>query len=136
MDSDLIVLNPLDDLLPAPGTRFIARPGEGYLGSDGDDNNAEYWRELCALVGVRFDDFKMITSFPERRPIRAYWQTGIYTYEKSTNLGSSHYETMRKLLSSKVGSKSAGIYHQDQVAISLACRKLRLNRFRKQVKLY
>jgi hypothetical protein len=127
MDSDLIVLNPLDDLLPAPGTHFIARAGEGYLGSDGNDENAEYWRALCTLVGIRFDDFEMITSFPELRPIRAYWQTGIYTYHTLTRLGNTHYEILRKLLSSKVGSKRAGIYHQDQVAISLACQKLRLS---------
>ena len=41
MDSDLVVLNPLDDLLPSPGTQFVARAGEGYLGSDGDDENAD-----------------------------------------------------------------------------------------------
>ena len=127
MDSDLIVLNPPDDLVPAPGTRSIARAGEGYLGSDGNDENSAYWRALCALVGLSFDDFEMITSFPELRPIRAYWQTGIYTYEKTSGLGQAHYEILRKLLSSSIGSKTAGIYHQDQVAISLACQKLRLS---------
>jgi hypothetical protein len=126
MDSDLIVLKPLDHLVPAPGSRFIARAGEGYLGSNGDDANSVYWRALCALVGVKFDDFEMITSFPELRPIRAYWQAGIYTYEKTTGLGRAHYEILRKLLSGNIGSKSAGIYHQDQVAISLASQKLKL----------
>jgi hypothetical protein len=126
MDSDLIVVNPPDDLVPAPGTCFIARAGEGYLGSDGDDGNSAYWRVLSALVRINFDDFKMITSFPELRPIRAYWQSGIYTYEKVTGLGRVHYEIIRKLLSSNIGSKAAGIYHQDQVALALACQKLRL----------
>ena len=126
MDSDLIVLKPPDDLVPAPGTRFIARAGEGYLGSDGDDGNSAYWRVLCTLVGINFDDFEMIKSFPELRPIRAYWQSGIYTYEKATGLGRAHYEIIRKLLSSNIGSKTSGIYHQDQVALALACQKLRL----------
>jgi hypothetical protein len=126
MDSDMIVLNPPDELVPASGTHFIARAGEGYLGSDGADSNSTYWRALCALVGICFDDFPVITSFPEIRPIRAYWQSGIYTYEKQTGLGREHYEIIRKLLSSNIGSRAAGIYHQDQVALALACQKLRL----------
>jgi hypothetical protein len=102
-----------DVLVPAQGTRFIARAGEGYLGLNGRDGNAAYWRALCGLVGINFDDFAMITSFPEKRPIRAYWQSGIYTYERGTRLGQAHYEILRKLLSSNIGSKAAGIYHQD-----------------------
>ena len=127
MDGDMIVLQPLDDLLPSPGTQFIARAGEGYLGSDGDDGNAEYWRAVCALVGTYFADFGMIRSFPELRPIRTYWQSGIYTYDKSTRLGRTHLEIIRSLLSSHVGSKTAGVYHQDQVSLALACQKLRLS---------
>jgi hypothetical protein len=126
MDGDMIVLQPLDDLLPSPGTQFIARAGEGYLGSDGDDGNAEYWRAVCALVGLDSADFAMIRSFPEFRPIRTYWQAGIYTYDTSTRLGRTHHEIIRTLLSSRVGSKAAGVYHQDQVSLALACQKLRL----------
>jgi hypothetical protein len=127
MDSDLIVLNPLDDLVPAFGTDFIARAGEGYLGSDGADSNSAYWRALCGLVGLSFDEFPMITSFPELRPIKAYWQSGIYSYKKASGLGREHYDIIRRLLSSNIGSKAAGIYHQDQVALALACQKLGLS---------
>ena len=126
MDGDMIVLQPLDVLQPALGTSFIARAGEGYLGSNGADKNAAYWRKLCATIGIDFDEFPMIFSFPERRQIHAYWQTGIYTYAKQTRLGRAHYEIICKLLSSNIGSKQAGVYHQDQVSISLALQKLRL----------
>jgi len=126
MDGDMVVLQPLDCLSPEFGTEFVARAGEGYLGSDGSDTNAPYWRKLCDLISIDFDKFPEIVSFPEGRRIRAYWQTGIYTYATATRLGSEHYETIQKLLSSNIGSRQAGIYHQDQVSISLAVQKLKL----------
>jgi len=127
MDGDMVVLQPLDSLSPTDGSQFIARAGEGYLGSDGADKNAPYWRKLCELIGTDFERFPEINSFPEGRRIRAYWQTGIYTYGTATRLGAAHYETIKKLLSNSIGSREAGIYHQDQVSISLAVQELRLH---------
>ena len=126
MDGDMVVLQPLDNLSPAEGTQFIARAGEGYLGSDGADKNASYWLKLCELTGLDFAQFPEINSFPEGRRIRAYWQTGIYSYATSSRLGATHYEIIKRLLSGSIGSKEAGIYHQDQVSISLAVQKLGL----------
>jgi hypothetical protein len=126
MDGDMVVLQPLSCLSPAEGSQFIARAGEGYLGSDGIDNNAPYWRKLCELVDIDFDRFPEITSFPEGKRIRAYWQTGIYSYATTSRLGGAHYDIIKRLLSSSIGSKTAGIYHQDQVSISLAAQKLGL----------
>lgn len=127
LDGDMVILQPLDDVTPAEHTQFIARAGEGYLGSDGSDANATYWLKLCETFGLNFDDFPEIVSFPERRAIRAYWQTGIYTYKTATRLGAEHFEIIARLLGEKIGSKQAGIYHQDQVSISLAVQKLKLN---------
>ena len=126
MDGDMVVLRPLDELSPTDGSQFIARAGEGYLGSDGNDKNAPYWRKLCELIGVDFDRFPEINSFPEGRRIRAYWQTGIYTYATATRLGAAHYAIIKQLLANSIGSREAGIYHQDQVSISLAVQKLKL----------
>ena len=92
LDGDMIVLQPLGDLIPPPGCQFIARAGEGYLGSDGADANAAYWNKLCELVGIDFSAFPNIVSFPDRRGIRAYWQSGIYAYATSTRLGAAHFE--------------------------------------------
>lgn len=126
MDGDMVVLQPLDCLSPKAGTEFIARAGEGYLGSDGLDRNARYWKKLCELIGIDFDEFPEIVSFPEPRRIRAYWQSGIYSYATTTRLGAAHYELIKKLLTSNIGSVHAGVYHQDQVSISLAVQKLKL----------
>jgi hypothetical protein len=126
LDGDMIVLQPLGDLIPPPGCQFIARAGEGYLGSDGADANAAYWNKLCELVGIDFSAFPNIVSFPDRRGIRAYWQSGIYAYATSTRLGAAHFEIISRLLTNNIGSKQAGIYHQDQVSFALAVQKLKL----------
>ena len=126
MDGDMVVLQPLPHLTPTEGTQFIARAGEGYLGSDGSDKNAPYWLKLCELIGLDFARFPEINSFPEDRRIRAYWQGGIYTYPTASRFGSVQYEIMKRLLSSNIGSRQAGIYHQDQVSIALAVQKLAL----------
>ncbi|MGW1420233.1 hypothetical protein ACWAT4_08965 [Bradyrhizobium manausense] len=126
LDGDMVILQPLDDVTPAEHAQFVARAGEGYLGSDGSDANATYWRKLCEIFSLNFADFPEIVSFPERRTIRAYWQGGIYTYRTTTGLGAAHFEVIARLLEEKVGSKQAGIYHQDQVSISLAVQKLKL----------
>ena len=120
------MLQQLDDLPPLQATQFIARAGEGYLGSDGDDGNAEYWRAVCQLVGIRFDDFGSIELFPELRPIRAYWQGGLYSYDRTTRFAAAQFEIMRALLSGNIGSKVTGVFHQDQVSIALTCQKLQL----------
>lgn len=126
LDGDMVIMQPLDDVTPVEHAQFIARAGEGYLGSDGSDANVAYWLKLCEVFGLNFEDFPEIVSFPERRTIRAYWQTGIYTYRTATRLGAEHYEIIARLLEDKIGSKQAGIYHQDQVSISLAVQKLKL----------
>jgi hypothetical protein len=126
MDGDMIVLRPLDKLAPTAGRNFIARAGEGYLGSNGADENAPYWRKLCALMGLDFDAFPIIQSFPEGRSIRAYWQSGIYTYATATGLGHAHYEMINRLFSTKIASRTTGIYHQDQVSLALAVQELGL----------
>jgi len=126
MDGDMVVLQALDDLCPAQGTQFIARAGEGYLGSDGSDKNAPYWLKLCDLIELDFGSFPEINSFPEGRRIRAYWQSGIYTYTTAARLGAAHYDIIRRLLTNSIGSREAGVYHQDQISIALAVQKLGL----------
>jgi hypothetical protein len=126
IDGDMIILRPPDDLDPDVNTDFIARAGEGYLGSNGADENAPYWRKLTTVMGLDFDQFPMIRSFPEQRPIHAYWQAGLYSYDARTRLGYFHHHTISKLLASNIGSKHAGVYHQDQVSIALAVQMLGL----------
>lgn len=127
MDGDMVVLQEPFGFAPPPGANFVARPGEAFdVASNGDDDRADYWNRLCHMTGLEFNTFPIVTSFPDRKTIRAYWQTGIYSYHTSTRFARKHLEIMASMLASNVASRMAGTYHTDQVSASLAVQALGL----------
>lgn len=127
MDSDMMFLRQPEDFCPVPGKDFKARAGEAVdVASNGSDEKAEYWHKLCTIFGLSFDEFETITSFPDHKEIKAYWQAGIYTYQREAALGAKHYDIITQMLKLPIASKSAGTYHQDQVSLALSVQALKL----------
>jgi hypothetical protein len=121
MDSDMLVLQEPDAFAPPAGYDFIARPGEATdVASSGSDEKAPFWHAVCAQQQLDFDSFPTVVSFPDHKQIRAYWQAGIYTYARSSKLADAYARIMHDLLNGSIGSKFAGVYHTDQVALALA----------------
>jgi len=121
MDSDMLVLRELDALAPPRGCDFIARAGEAFdVASSGDDDKAPFWRAVCELQGLDFGAFPTITSFPDAQPIKAYWQAGLFTFRRGTAFAPMYHRVMDDLLAGSIGSKFAGVYHTDQVALAIA----------------
>jgi hypothetical protein len=127
MDGDMVVLREPKGFTPAPGADFIARAGEACdVASDGSDDKVDYWRRMCAVFGLRFEEFGEISSWPDRKPIKAYWQSGIFTYYREAKLGARQYEVVATMLRTPIASKFAGIYHQDQISLALTVQLLQL----------
>jgi len=127
MDGDMVVLREPQELAPAPGADFIARAGEACdVASSGSDVKADYWHRICAMFGLRFEEFGDIVSWPDRKAIKAYWQSGIFTYPREVELGARHYEVFAKLLRTPIASKFAGTFHQDQISLALTVQLLKL----------
>ena len=121
IDSDMLVLREPDGFAPPAGFDFIARAGEAFdVASNGDDEKTPFWHAVCAGQGLAFDDFPTITSFPDGKPIRAYWQAGLFTFRRGGAFAPAYERAMRDLLAGSVGSRFAGVYHTDQVALALA----------------
>jgi len=121
MDSDMLFLREPAAFAPPTGYDFIARPGEATdVASSGSDEKASFWHAVCAQQQLDFDRFPTIISFPDRKPIRAYWQAGIYTYARSSGFADAYARIMHDLLAGSIGSKFAGVYHTDQVSLALA----------------
>jgi hypothetical protein len=127
MDGDMIVLREPEEFAPAPGADFVARAGEARdVASSGSDDKADYWHRMCAVFGLRFDEFDEIISWPDRKAIKAYWQGGIFTYAKEAKLGARHYEVYTTMLRTPIASKFAGTFHQDQISLALTVQLLKL----------
>jgi hypothetical protein len=124
LDSDMLFLREPDPFAPPAGFDFIARAGEACdVASNGEDERAPFWRTLCAQQGIDFADFPMIASFPEGRPIKAYWQAGAFTFRRGSGLAPTYTRVMADLLDGDVGSSVAGVYHTDQVSLAIAVQR-------------
>lgn len=127
MDGDMMILREPDAFAPPGDAQFIARAGEGTdVASDGRDDGSEFWRRLCRTVGLDYDAFPEIVSFPDRRVIRAYWQSGIFTYRREVAFGAAHGEMIGRMLKGSIASAKAGTFHTDQVSAALAVQALKL----------
>jgi hypothetical protein len=121
IDGDMMVLFEPDSFAPPEGYDFIARAGEAYdVASDGHDEKAEFWRRLCHQFDLDFDAFPEIISYPDDKPIKAYWQAGLMSYRRELHFSRKFREIKEALLDGKIASKYAGTYHTDQVALTLA----------------
>jgi hypothetical protein len=121
IDGDMMVLAEPGSFAPPEGYGFIARAGEAYdVASNGHDEKADFWRRLCACFGLDFDAFPDLTSYPDEKPIKAYWQGGLLTYPRDVRFSRKFREIYEALLDGSIASTHAGTYHTDQVSIALA----------------
>lgn len=130
IDGDMMVLAEPDSFAPPEGYDFVARAGESAdVASDGSDDKVEFWQRLCGQFNLDFHDFEKIVSFPEGKPIKAYWQAGLFTYRRGLGFASRFRQIKEAVLDGDIASKFAGTYHTDQVALALAAHGLRTAQF-------
>ncbi len=123
----MVVLREPDEFAPVAGTDFIARAAEGYdVASNGSDDKADYWNRISTAFGLRFEDFGDITSWPDTKVIKAYWQSGMFSYVREANFGAKFYEVFAKMLRTPIASKYAGTFHTDQISLALTVQLLKL----------
>jgi hypothetical protein len=120
LDTDVVVLREPSGLVPETPFVYAARPADAYMGTDGADENAEYWARASALAGLDYRRFQMIRSFPEGKPIHGYWHGGVFTYDRTAGCGARHFDYFKRIVDAKISSRRCGTYHTDQVAQTLA----------------
>jgi hypothetical protein len=121
IDGDMMVLREPGSFAPPDRYQFIARTGEATdVASNGHDAKADFWRRLCDRLDLDFDTFPDVISYPDEKPIKAYWQGGLFTYRRDTLFSRKYREIYESLLDGTIASKFAGTYHTDQVSIALA----------------
>lgn len=123
LDSDTLVVSEPSELRLSHDEDFAAMPcsTEHDIGSTGDDDHKPFWNACCKSADLPFDLLPWIPCQPgEKGPMRMYWQSGAYTYRRSTHLGESHLETSLQLINGRVASRFSGVYFHEQAALGIA----------------
>ena len=123
-DSDLLILNSLDELLIPKSKdvafRVVARKN---VGSDGKDTNADYWKSLYKILGVNKISF-VTTALGER--IFSYFDGGLIVAKKKIGFFNQWKENFEKVM--KCGLEpDQGIYFLEQTLIGATYSQMDLN---------
>lgn len=125
LDGDIIFLREPLGLIPADKISFLARAGEIDQGTDGQDINMPYWARLSQILEVPYEDADLIDSVPPAKKIYEYYQSGVYTIRLGEGISERHFNNFKRLIESRVASRTCGIYHHDQVSLAMAVRSTR-----------
>lgn len=123
LDGDMVILRDIAGLLPDDEFGFAARAGEGYFGTDGEDDNAPFWARVSSLTGVSFRDGEKIEAIPDGREIFEYYQGGAYTARRSEGVCARQFNLMKAVIDAQIASEACGTFHYDQLTLALAARK-------------
>jgi hypothetical protein len=107
--------------------QFGACATDKNIGTNGYDEQAPYFRSACTALGVDFDSLPYVTTEREKLVIKSYWNSGVFSFDSSTDLAATHHDFTRRLVEKRIGSPECGIYMSDQVSLGLAVHALGLS---------
>lgn len=124
LDSDLLVVDEPYQLELSESESIIACASDKNVGTaGGEDPNEPYWKEVCQHLGLNIEDLPWTQTELEKERIRLYWNTGIFSYRRSTNFGQKYLDTVIKLLDAFIASHKTKIYFHEQMSVGLAVAK-------------
>jgi len=117
LDSDMvfmgeptgIVLTGEEDLAVAP----IDNPPAVYTD---DDAHAGYWRKVCSLFEVKFEDVPWVEF--NGRKLKLNCNSGVFTWRRSSNFAYRYNAAFARLLHSRIAQKSGEFFTIDQVILT------------------
>ncbi len=89
LDSDVLVLGEPTELALAGNVDFTASVSDVALGgtTGAADPTEPAWRAICDLAGVTLSELPWVTTHLDRRRIRLYFNSGVFAYRRTTELG-------------------------------------------------
>jgi lipopolysaccharide biosynthesis glycosyltransferase len=127
LDSDMIVMGEPNLLLLDDQTDFTACAPDKNIGSAGDDDvNTPFWKELCRVLGLSFADLPWVHAHREGVDIRVYFNSGLFTFCRSSTFAAAYHQTVATLLDAKLSSQVSNIYFHEQAAIGVVAVKEKL----------
>lgn len=128
LDADVLVVNePSELIIDGFEFKFSACASNKNIGTAADDDKfAPYFKAACSALGVDYDSLPYIETEEERIPIRAYWNSGIYSFSADSGLAQLHHEFTYQLVKKGIGSWESKLFFSDQIALGLAAHHLAL----------
>jgi hypothetical protein len=98
LDSDTLFLSEPDFSLM--GCEAAARPVDvkGMCTTGPGDPFDDYWRELCALVGVDYEQIPVIRTTVDRQAVRASYNGGLYVTRRASGLFARTEDIFKRLV--------------------------------------
>jgi hypothetical protein len=114
--------------LVADEVDFIAcAPDTGLVGSTGTSHPLDStWLRYIDAVGLRPDAVPMVREHNTGEMIRLYFNSGAFSYRKSTNFASAYWKIVNDCLELNLGFPYYGEHYTDQVVLGLCALKIDL----------
>lgn len=127
LDADILIVGEPSALVLRDGVQFAACASDKNIGTARDDDeNAPYFRACCSALGVDYASLPYVETEVERIAIRAYWNSGVYTFKAASGLAQAHHQFTLKLVTNRVASMQSKLFFSDQIALGLAAHALDL----------
>jgi hypothetical protein len=96
LDSDTLFLAPPAFDLGAHGVALRPVDGKGMCTAGPDDGFDEYWRRLCAICGVAYDDIPWIETTTDGLRVKASHNGGLVAANRRDGLFTTSYDFLRR----------------------------------------
>jgi hypothetical protein len=127
LDSDVLFAAQPDGLILADEEDFAGRceplPPAVY---DNFRISEPYWRDLCDLLGVSFDDIPWVDRADGRPRQRASFNSGVFAWRRASGFARHYRDAFETLLASRRAQSDGNFFAADQVVLSPLMLKLGL----------
>jgi lipopolysaccharide biosynthesis glycosyltransferase len=127
VDSDMIFMGEPNLLDLDADTDFAACASDRNIGVTSDeDETTPFWREICRVLEIQFDDLPWVHAHRDGIGIRMYFNAGMFAFRRSSGFAEAYLQSVIDLLDAKVSSKVSNIYFHEQASLGLTAFKLKL----------
>jgi hypothetical protein len=127
LDSDVLVVGELEQLVLAPNEAFAICSLDKNIGSSGpDDRNEAYWRALGDYYGVPVDRLPWVETESDHQRVRFRLDSGVYSFRCGMNFGKEFVNDIDGMFSSRIAYTRSIPFPSDGVALAFAVVKLGL----------
>jgi len=127
LDSDVLVVQPPDELELGPTEDFAVCAYDKNVGSSGpDDPNEAYWHALGEAYGIPVERLPWIETAYDRQRVRFRLHSGVYAYRRGRGLGRAFVEDIERMFASRVTYSRNLPFPGDDVALAYSVVRLGL----------